>query len=311
MHAIFVERLGDVAELRRQMHPQPEIIIFAAEGVVGVAADDLGDRPPVEKAGADEIVAAAVEILDRDRGRQADQIGDFGVAVVRSPVRILERSALVVDRPVIGIDEAGLGMLGQLLDQPLQLPGQHDVVGRGPGQEIAAGVGQGMVQGGRQLLIWLPQKQHSALVEIAPDPMLQIVGRAVVEDDQLPILVGLGNDSGNRLVDQISLVVYRQHNADERRRPAGCAASRLRAGPIRPSGFPEGAGLGCVPGRVRRPPFPSRAGLPAAAAEIRPAGLPACQFARQRPRPHRGGGLAAGSTRRARSSRRRLAPWRP
>src|SRR5690348_15086257 len=51
-----------------------------------------------------------------------------------------------------------------------------------------------------------------------PDAVFEIVVRAVIDDDQLPILICLREDPGDCLVDQISLVVDRQHDADERRR---------------------------------------------------------------------------------------------
>jgi len=235
VHAIFVERLGDVTELRHQMHPQPEIVILAAEGIVGIAADDFGDRPAIEETGADEIVAAAVEILDRDLGRQAYQVWNLGIAVVGPKARIVEPPSPVVDRLVIGIDKARIGMRGQLRDQPSELVRQHDVVGRRPGQQIAARVIQRMVQGGGETLVRLPQEQHPRLADILPDPVLQIVVRAVVDDDQLPIRIGLGKDASDRLVDQIGLVVDRQNDADER-----CGRAGHRTGPAPVAGAASG-----------------------------------------------------------------------
>ena len=55
-------------ELRYEVHPEPEIVILAAKGIVGIAADNVGDRLTVKETGADEIIATAMEILDRDLG---------------------------------------------------------------------------------------------------------------------------------------------------------------------------------------------------------------------------------------------------
>ena len=211
---VAVEQLvaAEVADREQVVDPHPVVVVLGAElGVV--LGDDATDPAAVEEARPDEVVLLPVELLggarqvDLRRGRLAPVVGaELGVGQQLAPV---------VDRVVVGVDHGATGMLPQERDQPLELGRLHQVVGRRPGVELAGGELEGVGQRVGQGLVGLGQHPHLGVVVVAGEHRLDLVLGAVVEHDQLEVLVGLGQDAVDRVGQQVGLVVDRQHHADQ------------------------------------------------------------------------------------------------
>ncbi len=136
VHAIPIERLvgAEVLDAEDVVYTHPVIVVLRPEPGV-VVADQPSHDAPVQEAGADEVVADDVDLagvareMDLGRCRRS--------AVMRPERGIRKRLAAIVDRDVIGVDHRRLRLRLQEGDQPGELLGMHEVVGRGPRPVLA------------------------------------------------------------------------------------------------------------------------------------------------------------------------------
>ena len=212
----------------------------------------------------------------------------------------------------------------QLPQLPLETGGQRQVIGIEPGDEWGAGLADTDVRGVGLACPLLDRDATKPRVGGPLDHLGRAVRRAVVDDDQLQLPHGLGENTADGGADRVGRVVYWHHDADERRiRFRFEASSRTRRYPgaerplFRPGRHHTRAGVGAA-GAARvtlcsnAQPLPRHRGRPEPrspdrGSRARGLGLP------DRPHTFRGGDLAWAQSRarprergRGRLPRRRL-----
>ncbi len=196
------------------MHPQPLVVVLEP-WLRRVFPEQPSDRRAVAEAGADEVV-----LYHRERPR-----------IVRQPdARIVrpgaERDAEVgtayppclrIDQLVVGVDQRDVRPRAQERHEPRELLGQHQVVGRGPTPVLAMRQFEPGVQRARQALLRLPHPPQPRVGGMACDHRGDLGTGAVVDDDQLELTPALRQHAPDRRVEQVRLLVHRQHHRDESR----------------------------------------------------------------------------------------------
>ncbi len=223
-------------------HAQPVVIVLGQEEILSVVADALVDAAPVEEA-RDPGAFMTGEQLERLHRRLG---GDHG------PV--------LVDQIEIGIDVGNRRIGFEGVRHRVNRCWQVAIVVGGPGQIRSAGGGKARVERGGQSAIRLVPHAADALVargEIGDD-CAGLIGRGVVDDDQLKIAVRLVETALQRLRQIRRAVIRRQDDRDAR--PVGrlgqaTGARRARAGHqlrsvATPTGL-TGARSFCCRGRTR------------------------------------------------------------
>ena len=129
-------------------------------------------------------------------------------------------------------------MAAQLLDPELQRPRQQPVVGVEEDEQLAVALADAGVAGGREAEVLLADAADAG--EALGDSA-RVVGRAVVDDDDLDLGVGLREDALDRLVEVAGLAEAGDDDRDQRR-PTRRRGSRSSAGG--PLIEPKGPGSG-------------------------------------------------------------------
>jgi len=117
-------------------------------------------------------------------------------------------------QPVIGIDEVAVSRL-QARDHLLDGVVGKQVIVRSPGQVVAPGEGEALVQRARQLQVRLVADVADALIAKRPDYFRRGVWRVVVDDDQLPVRVSLCQHAADGVRQQMRPFVGGQNDADQ------------------------------------------------------------------------------------------------
>src|ERR1043165_535825 len=91
---------------------------------------------------------------------------------------------------------------------------EPDVVGIDEGDELAAGVAKGEVA--RDVGAGVLLREQRDLLAVLLDDRARAVGRAVVDDEELEVAVGLREDAVDGARNPALAVVHRQDDGDER-----------------------------------------------------------------------------------------------
>jgi hypothetical protein len=103
----------------------------------------------------------------------------------------------------------------QEFDLAPQVVGLHQVVGRGPRPKLAPRQREAVAQGLGQLLVRLRKNPHLRMRRVAGQNLGRAVGRAVIDHDQLEILIGLGQHALDRLPQKVRVVINGQDHAHQ------------------------------------------------------------------------------------------------
>ncbi len=121
-------------------------------------------------------------------------------------------------------------MVPEAGEPELELPGGPCIVGVEQGHEITPAQGDSPVAGRGHAAVRVKEVTHPRVIPIGPlDQVARVVGRAVVDDEDLGVLVSLGPDAVDRLADAVGAVERRDDHADQwfRHRVARLVASAV------------------------------------------------------------------------------------
>ena len=198
VQAVVIEDLGHVDRRREAFDDaEPHVPVLGALERRVVAADGLGARAAIEERRDAGVLLE--QRADRDRLVAVDA-GD---------------AALVVDPGERRVGEAGLGMAVERADERFEEDRRAVVVGRRPGEELAARVREAGVERARQAAVLLVH-DHDARIAKRVEVLARAVGRAVVHDHELEVAVGLGEDAADRFRQETEVVVDREDDRHAR-----------------------------------------------------------------------------------------------
>ena len=204
------QRQVDERERRVRREAQPELVVLGAAlaRVFVEAAVRVEQFAPHDRGRERDEIVKEEAAVEHPRIRHAAQIRRGHPA---RPLPLFEEVAIPAEHEAgRGIRVEACGLQGELLGQPA-------VVGVEEGDKFAARFGEAAVpRGGREAGVRGGDRTHARVAEAGGD-LARGVGRAVVDDQPLPVAKGLGQDRAPRLAEVRRRVVRRRHDADHER----------------------------------------------------------------------------------------------
>lgn len=189
----------------------PEIVVGTLAETAVETADRVEDAA-MDYGGDDVDVAVEQELRVNPAGQSR-----CDAVLCRPPDRRGRREmAAGVGMPELesAVDDAGFGVVGEVLQLGGELAGQPDVVGIEEGQQIGSRIGDGEVaRGGRAAMV--VAQYADACIEGGGD-LRGAIRRAVINHDDFEVVDTLGKDAGERFFDVGRAVVGRHDDGEKR-----------------------------------------------------------------------------------------------